>query len=46
MYESYNPILQSELDYRRDRIRSGVVSRKDRHRFPRVRRAVSTDTVR
>ncbi|MCW2793968.1 MAG: hypothetical protein JWO76_3066 [Nocardioides sp.] len=47
MYESTNPFIQSELDYRQDRIRSSVVKRKSRQsRFPRVRRPVPTDTVR
>ncbi|MCW2843252.1 MAG: hypothetical protein JWN22_1168 [Nocardioides sp.] len=47
MFENSNPFLQSEMDYRHDRIRSSVVKRKNRHpRFPRVRRATSTDTVR
>jgi hypothetical protein len=47
MYESYNPFLQSEIDYRRDRLRASAVPRKNRHpRFPRVRRAVSTDNIR
>jgi hypothetical protein len=47
MFENSNPFVQSELNYRQDRIRSSVVKRKNRHpRFPRVRRAESTDTVR
>ena len=42
MYENYSTYLQSEIDYRRERIQSGTGSRKNRHhRFPRVRRSVA-----
>jgi hypothetical protein len=48
MFENSNPFLQPELDYRRDRIRSNVVIRKNRHvRNPFVRRpAESSDNAR
>jgi hypothetical protein len=48
MFENANPFLQSELDYRRDRIRSSVVQRKNRRvRNPFVRRpAESSDNAR
>lgn len=47
MFENSNFFLQSEVDYRQDRIRSSVVKRKNRHlRFPRVRRSGHADTVR
>jgi hypothetical protein len=42
VYESYSPYVQSEIDYRRERIKSGAGSRKIRHhRFPRVRRSTA-----
>jgi hypothetical protein len=46
MYENYGPYVQSEIDYRRQRITAGA--RKSRNpRFPRVRRvAVQTTTTR
>ena len=46
MYENYSPYIQSEIDYRRERITSGT--RKTRHhRFPRVRRtAAATGSTR
>ena len=48
VYESYSPYVQSEIDYRRERIKSGAGSRRNRHhRFPRVRRsAVAADDAR
>jgi hypothetical protein len=48
MFENSNPFLQPEMDYRRDRIRSNVVQRKNRHvRKPFVRRpAESSDNAR
>lgn len=48
MFENSNPFLQPELDYRRDRIRSNVVIRKNRHvRNPFARRpAESSDNAR
>lgn len=46
MYEIASPYFQSELNYRRDRIRSSAVPPKSRrHRFPRVRRATDPDTT-
>ena len=40
MYENYSPYIQSEIDYRRERITSGT--RKTRHhRLPRVRRSAA-----
>lgn len=40
MYENYSPYIQSEIDYRRERITTGT--RKPRHhRFPRVRRTAA-----
>lgn len=40
MNANYLPYLQSEIDYRRERIASGT--RKTRHhRFPRVRRTAA-----
>lgn len=46
MNANYSPYIQSEIDYRRERITSGT--RKTRHhRFPRVRRStVAADSVR
>ena len=42
MIENSNAFLQSELDYRRDRLRASAAPRKNRHsRLSRVRRAVS-----
>jgi hypothetical protein len=48
MFENSNPFLQTEIDYRRDRIRSSVARRKNRHvRNPFVRRpAESSDNSR
>ena len=44
MYDSYSPYIQSEIDYRRERIQSGT--RKTRHhRFPRRRRATDTTST-
>lgn len=43
MYENYSPYVQSEIDYRRERIQAGT--RKGRHhRFPRVRRTTTPTT--
>ena len=40
MYENYGPYIQSEIDYRRERITTGT--RKTRHHgFPRVRRTAA-----
>jgi hypothetical protein len=48
MYEITNTFLQSELDYRADRIKAGVGNGRKRHgRLSRVRRSTgSHDTVR
>ena len=47
MFEYTSPFLQSELEYRRDRLRSTVVPRKDRpSRLARVRRAMTHDHIR
>jgi hypothetical protein len=48
MYEMHNTFLQSELDYRTDRIKAGFAgSRKRPGRLNRVRRSARTsDTVR
>ena len=48
MFENSNPFIQSEIDYRRNRIRSSVTERKNRHvRNPFVRRpAESSDNAR
>lgn len=43
MYEMSNSFLQSELDYRTDRLKSGVAKRKRRHpRVPRRTRSAAT----
>jgi hypothetical protein len=41
MYETTSTFLQSELDYRTDRLKSGLAKsrRRDRRRAPRVPRA-------
>jgi hypothetical protein len=48
MYEMSNTFLQSELDYRKDRIKAGFAGGRKRHgRLNRVRRSTRTgDTVR
>lgn len=40
MYESSNPFLTSEIEYRNNRIKSGIVRKRRRAhvRFPLVRR--------
>jgi hypothetical protein len=48
MYENHHTYLQSELDYRRDRIKAAFAgSRKRQGRLTRVRRSSGTsDTIR
>jgi hypothetical protein len=48
MYEMSNTFLQSELDYRKDRIKAGFAGGRKRHgRLNRVRRSTSpADAVR
>ena len=41
MNTNYSPYIQSEIDYRRERITSGT-SKTRHHRFPRVRRTIPT----
>jgi hypothetical protein len=45
MYETTSTYLQSELDYRAERIRSGIGSRRQRRRT-RVRRPAPATTAR
>jgi hypothetical protein len=48
MYEISNTFLQSELDYRADRVKAGFAGSRKRHgRLTRVRRpAKASDTLR
>ena len=46
MSEINHPFIQSELDYRRDRLRAGTVVRRRRHRGAFRRTPDRTDTNR
>ena len=47
MYEITNTFLQSELDYRTDRLKSGLAKTSRRHvRIPRARRSAESRNAR